>query len=288
MKSKKDNFIGIFDSGMGGISVLNYCLKLMPNENYVYYADSANFPYGKKSREELINIGNDIISKFVKNNAKELIIACNTMSTCLLGYNNLKYDDIKVVGTFPTFFHLLTPGLTTKEDNFSFDKYNGLKIRRQRKKLLIIATTSTCNSDFVKNLVRQFKNIIDIYVEPTDFIVKAVENDRLNSFEFKSELSEFFKEYKDIDFLILGCTHFPFALKQIREILGDKVTISSGGEIAANNCFDDLKNKKKLVENEKPFIEVIDYNLNEDRMELFKKLANATAKQYDIIFNKDF
>ena len=64
MKSNMDNYIGIFDSGFGGISVLNDLINLMPNENYVYFADSANFPYGKKSKSELINIGKNIIEKF--------------------------------------------------------------------------------------------------------------------------------------------------------------------------------------------------------------------------------
>ena len=94
MKYDIRNFIGVFDSGIGGISVLNELIARMPSENYIYFADTANFPYGKKSKAELFDIGKGIISQFDEKNAKALVIACNTMSTCDMDGFKTKFTNL--------------------------------------------------------------------------------------------------------------------------------------------------------------------------------------------------
>lgn len=281
-----DNYIGIFDSGFGGISVLNDLINLMPNENYVYFADSANFPYGKKSKSELINIGKNIIEKFNNRKSKALVIACNTMSTSDLPYFASTFPGLKIIGTFPDYTTFLKPGTILYDSTFSYDKENGLKAKKRKKKVLIIATSATCKSSFLLNNIANSKSIIDVYIEPADFIAETVEKDELENFSFKNKLIELFKEYKDIDYLLLGCTHFPFAIKQIREILDNNVEISSSGEITAKKCFEYITSNNLLSDVENPYIKIIDVNIDDSKEALYKRLINS--KSDNISFSKTF
>ena len=286
MKFGNGNFIGIFDSGIGGISVLNSCISNMPNENYIYFADSLNFPYGNKSKDELTEIGINILSIFSKMNAKETIIACNTMSTSNIELFRETYSDMNIIGTFPDFSCIFKPNTILNEHYISYSKKEGLNISRNKKKLLIIATTATCKSEYLKSLINKCKNLIDIYVEPTDFIVKAVEYDKLNTYEFKDELKNFLKEYEDIDYLQLGCTHFSHASKVLRDILGDKVQMFSGGDIAANIAYNYLLENNMLNNISNTSIKIIDRNLDDTKINLYRKLVNANIE--NIEFYKTF
>ena len=288
MKYDIQNFIGVFDSGIGGISVLNELLNLMPDENYIYFADSANFPYGKKSKSELVNIGQGIIGEFANHNAKSIVIACNTMSTSDMPSFSALYPNIKMFGTFPSFTHIFKPGLTISEDNISFDRENGLKINRDKKKLLIIATTSTCKSKFLNDLIKETNGLMSIYVEPADFIAKAVERNGLDSYEFNNELKSLLNDYLDIDYLMLGCTHFPFALNKIKSILGDKVQITSSCETTASNCYKYLSDNNLLNNSQNAYIKIIDYNINDEKKELYQNLINTKGKSHTILFGKTF
>lgn len=286
MKLKKHNFIGIFDSGIGGISVLNSSIKHMPYENYVYYADTQNFPYGKKSKKMLTNIGLGILSRFFNLNAKETIIACNTMSTSNMALFKKAFPKMNIIGTFPDFTSIFNPNSVISQKTLFFDRKNGIKYRNFKTKLLIIATTATTKSEFLIDLIDQFSDIIDIYIEPADFIVKAVENDKLETFEFDNELRDCFKEYYDIDYLLLGCTHFPHAIKQIKKYVNNNTVFCSGGDIAADNAYIYLQQNNLLENNEKPYIKIVDYNLDDNKIDLYKNLIKTT--NHDITFYKEF
>ena len=288
MNYDSDNFIGVFDSGLGGISVLNNLINLMPYENYVYYADSYHFPYGKKSKNELVKIGKNIISRFDKRNAKTVVIACNTMSTSDMPAFIKKFPDLKIIGTYPNFAPMLTTGLVLTNETITYDRENKIKITRNRKKLLIIATTATCKSEYVGDLTSNANGFMNIYVEPTDFIVHAVENNELDTFEFKNRLREFFKEYMDVDFLLLGCTHFAFAMSAIREVLGDKVKILASSDIASNDCYRYLSEKKLLNKSTNPYIDIIDSNIDDEKMKVYKRLIHVPNNSHEISFSKTF
>lgn len=277
MKFKKDNFIGIFDSGIGGISVLNSCIKLMPYENFVYFADSENFPYGKKSINELEGIGLNVISRLYNMGSKEIIIACNTMSTNNIKTFKQEFKDINIIGTFPNFTTIFNNNITLSDRYISFDKANGLKISNKKIKLLIIATTATTRSEYLHNLVEQLEDYIDIYIEATDFIVKAVENNYLDSENFINELDVFFKEYKDIDYILLGCTHFAFAIDKLKMFINEDVKLLSGGEITANDAYTSLHNNNLLNDNSNPFIKIVDYNLSDNKIQLYNKLLKTST-----------
>ena len=288
MKYDNQNFIAVFDSGIGGISVLNSLINRMPNENYIYFADTANFPYGKKTKAELFDIGKAIISMFNEKNAKALVIGCNTMSTSDMAGFKSAFPNLKIIGTFPSFTHIFTPGLVLSDQSISYDKENGININRNKKKLLVLATTATCKSKFLNDLVNECKGFIDIYVEPSDFMARAVENDELDTFEFKRELSELLKEYLDIDYLVLGCTHFPFAANKIKEILGDNVHITSGSEGTVNSCYDYLSKNNLLSNNKSPYIKIIDININDNKKNLYTQLISLNNNSHNIEFYKTF
>jgi glutamate racemase len=288
MNYDANNFIGVFDSGLGGISVLNYLISLMPYENYVYYADSNHFPYGRKSKKELVKIGKNIISRFYKRDAKTVVIACNTMSTSDMPAFSKKFPDLKIIGTYPNFAPMLTSGLVLSNQTIIYNRENRIKITRNRKKLLIIATTATCKSEYLSDLTSNADSFMSVYVEPADYIVHAVENNELESFDFKSKLRDFFKEYMDIDFLLLGCTHFSFALNSIREVLGDKVKILSSGDIAANDCYRYLSSNNLLSKNLSPYIDIVDASIDESKMEVYKRLINLPNNTHEVSFSKTF
>ena len=287
--NKNMDFIGLFDSGFGGISVLNYCIHLMPNENYIFFADSLNCPYGKKSKEELVQIGLDIISNFDKLSPKSLIIACGTMSTSDIHTFRNRFKNIKLIGTFPDFTHILKPNFVLENRSIEFSSTNHLKIKSHKLKILILATTATCRSEYLKEKIDLYDRFIDIYLEPADKIVKAVENDEIDSFYLRNYLEDILKSYKGIDYLVLGCTHFPFAENVIKQIVGDKVIITSGCEVAANMCFNYLKLKDNLnADTKKPFIKIIDAKLDEKRKNTFMKLLHIDKSRYNIDFIMDF
>ena len=278
MKLKNYNFIGIFDSGIGGVSVLNSTIKLMPNENYIYFADSNNFPYGTKSIETITNIGLEILSIFNDLHSKEVIIACNTMSTSNMPLFKKSFKNMNIIGTFPDFTTIFkkTNNIISNKTIY-FDKINGIKVKKNKLKLLIIATSATVKSQYLKKLIETFKNVIDIYIEPADFIVKAVESDNLESFEFNNNLSKLFKEYYDIDYLLLGCTHFPHAEKYINKYMNNNAKLITGGDIASYNAYNYLSKNNLFCYNNNPNISVIDNSIDEKKVALYMKLIKSNT-----------
>lgn len=95
--------IGIFDSGIGGVTVLKEILKVLPNENYIYYSDSANNPYGDKVDKKVIELSDNIVQYFIQNNCKAIVIACNTASAKAVTYLRKKYKDIPIIGIEPAY-----------------------------------------------------------------------------------------------------------------------------------------------------------------------------------------
>ena len=293
MDKLKGNFIALFDSGFGGISNLNMCLKLMPNENYVFYADSVNCPYGKRSKENIIEIGKDIIGRFYKYKPKALIIACNTMSTSDPEALREPFPDFRIFGTYPNLEHILKAGLIIEEHNFQINKDRKYKSFVKKLKVLIIATTATCKSDYLREKIEIYKNFMDVYAEPADPIVNAVESNKVDDIYLKNYLKGLFIPYKDIDHLILGCTHFNFAKDIIRKVLGNKVDISSGSEIATDKCFKYLKERSLLnddsssqrVDKEKNVIRIIDTNLTKSRKEAFLRLLEYDKNLHVVEFS---
>lgn len=203
--------IGVFDSGLGGISVLKELMKLMPNENYIYFGDSKNAPYGEKSKEKVKELSYKNCEYLLSHDVKAIVVACNTATSAAIKDLRNTYKDKIIIGLEPA----IKPAVLSKPNS----------------NILVLATELTlCEEKYVnlKNLYKDSANIIDC---PAPNIVKFVEAGDLSSSEFKNYLNELLSPYFDlkIDSIVLGCTHFPFIKENIREVFPYNVNFFDGG-----------------------------------------------------------
>lgn len=229
--------IGVFDSGLGGITTVLQLKKLMPNENIIYFGDTARVPYGTRSRATIQNYVKQDINFLLSKDVKMIIVACNTASTVLTKEltQNLKIPFLEVV----------TPAVEVAVK------------RTKNKNIGIIGTATTIRSTAYETFLLQKDENIKTKGVPCPLFVPLVENGFIDSDDeipkavVKRYLSEFNKF--DMDTLILGCTHYPILKQIIGEQVGeDVILIDSGKEVAnvaletltkLNMCNDDTENK---------------------------------------------
>jgi glutamate racemase len=211
----KNNPIGILDSGVGGLTVLQSIVQELPHESFVYIGDSRNTPYGSKSEEEIYDLSRHLVDFLLKKEVKLIVVACNTITVSCLDRLRSEYPDVAMVGTVPV---IKTAAEVSKN-----------------KRIGILSTTRTAQSVYQKHLIEEFSNGCIVVNEGTDALVPLIEQGRLSDSHLatvlKQVLAPFQKE--NIDALALGCTHFPFLKKQIQQMLGPDVQLlDSGGAIA--------------------------------------------------------
>lgn len=191
-----NNKIGIFDSGIGGLTTLEEIKKLLPNEDYIYYADSKNNPYGEKSDEELLSIVKNIVEFLLSKKVKIIVIACNTATTRCIETLRRDYPMINFVGTEPAIKVACDKGF---------------------KNTLVLATPGTISSEKVHKLVQDNKNDDqEIYLLACDGLANAIEKN--DDEKINSILNNLLNDYKDknIDSIVLGCTHYPIIKDKIQ------------------------------------------------------------------------
>ena len=193
--------IGVFDSGIGGLNILEELKKLLPNEDFLYFGDSDNCPYGTKSQEDLIKIVSRIVEYFRDNDCKLIVIACNTATTRCMKSLREMYPDMIFVGT--------VPAVKMACDNKCHDT-------------LVLATEGTIASERVHELIYDNKNDDqEIYLVACNGLAEAIEDK--NNELIDSILYNTLKEYLDysIDSIVLGCTHYPWAKENISKLFPD-------------------------------------------------------------------
>ncbi|MCL5970171.1 MAG: glutamate racemase [Patescibacteria group bacterium] len=217
--------IGILDSGVGGLSIWREIVKELPNESTLYFADSKNCPYGEKSQEEVYKLTKRIIEFLVKKGSKLVIIACNTATVSCLDKLRQDFKDLPIVGTVPV---VKTAAISSKN-----------------KKIGVLSTSLTSNSEYQKNLINAFANGCEVVNIGTDNLVPFIERGEIDSPILKEALQESLKPFKKakIDALALGCSHFPFLKKEILDILGTNVQVLDSGPAIARQV------KRVLVQN---------------------------------------
>lgn len=208
---KTEQPIGVFDSGVGGISVLRELVTLMPNENFIFYGDSKNAPYGTKTLEEVQQLTLQDASHLYEQGVKALIVACNTATSAAVHLLREKYVDIPVIGIEPA----LKPAVLSKKNP----------------KVLVMATPMTLREEKFHQLMERFRNQAQIYPLPCPGLVEFVEHGELDSPKLEEFLRELFADYQkeSIDAVVLGCTHYPFVRKTIQKVLGEQVLLFDGG-----------------------------------------------------------
>lgn len=210
-----DKPICFFDSGIGGSTILKEVIKKLPNENYVYYADSKNNPYGNKSKEELFKIVSCAVDNLLKYNPKLIVCACNTATEVVLNDIRKKYKNITFVGTEPAV-------------KVVYDHYKD-------KKAIVLTTKGTGESKRFKELFKNYKTKNCVLVE-APLLASLIENNK----DTYSYLNDLLKDYKGYEVVVLGCTHFPLAKDSITKVLGN-VTFVDGSVGIANRIYDLIK-----------------------------------------------
>ena len=204
-----NNAIGVFDSGIGGLTVLKRLIEIMPNEKYIYYADIKNVPYGIKDKEEVKKYIYEAIEFLVHKNVKSIVIACNTATAIAVEELRNKYK-IPIIG--------IEPAVKPAIEN------------RGNKKVLIMATPTTLKEEKLNNLIKklQAKDYVDM-IEMSELVNFAEKND-YNSLEVENYIKRQLEKYnlEEYSKLVLGCTHFPLFKDMLRKICGKNIEIIDG------------------------------------------------------------
>ena len=194
-------YIGVMDSGKGGLSVLEELKRVLPNENYIYYGDRCNNPYGSKSDEELLSITQNIVENFIKRGCKVIVVACNTATVRCIEKLKKLYPNIIFVGTVPAVKVAYDAGC---------------------RNTLVLATPTTIKSERTNELVTEFKRSNqNIYLESCSNLASSIEED--DEKEIDNILKDIYNKYKskDIDSIVLGCTHYSLIKSTIKEVFGN-------------------------------------------------------------------
>ncbi len=234
-KNKKTkNIIGVFDSGLGGLSVLKYFLQELPNYNYIYLGDNARLPYGEKSAETIYNYSREAVDFLFKSGCNLIIIACNTASSYALQrlqqeYLPKHYPQGRILGVVRPLAEYIS-----KQENIN--------------KVGIIGTKATINSQAYKIELERLKPQLKIEQKSTPLLVPLIEESWADKVETKMILKKYLHplKTKQIDSLILACTHYAFLYEKIKKIMAKKTIIPQTGLIIAQSLKQYLKRHPEL------------------------------------------
>lgn len=222
--------IGIFDSGVGGLTVLNTAMKIIPCAEYFFYADLDNVPYGVKTKEEVNKLTYNSIKFLYDLGVDAIVIACNT-ATSTSAERLRKMFDIPILGMEPA----IKPAIETT----------------QGKKILVMATELTLKEDKFKNLVNRLEadDIVDSIPMPE--LVEAAENFAFDSEKLESLVTEKLKKFdlNDYGALVLGCTHFIYFEKMLKRIFPQNISIIDGNKGTVINLVKTLNSRNNNCDN---------------------------------------
>ena len=214
--------IGIFDSGVGGTSIWKEIHALLPYENTIYLADSANAPYGPKGKDAIIALSEKNTEYLLNQNSKIIVVACNTATTNAIKHLRKKYD-VPFIGIEPA----IKPAA----------------LQTQTKAIGILATKGTLSSELFFNTSQLYSNGIEVIEQEGEGIVQLIESGNINSEEMKALLEIYLKPMlnANIDYLVLGCTHYPYLIPQLLKMLPKHIKIIDSGEAVARQTKAILK-----------------------------------------------
>lgn len=260
MFNKNEQPIGIFDSGIGGLSVLKEAVKVLPNEDFIYFCDQKHIPYGNKDPEDLKIYINEAILELIYKGVKAIVLACNTATSLFIEDLRAKHP-IPFIGMEPA----LKPAFEMKGDG----------------NILVLATPITFEQERFWNLKERLGENEDIVIFPAERLAGMIEKNIINSSgENKNfpEVEEYLKnslnkiDLKKVSVVVLGCTHYIFIKDQLRHILPENIKIIDGNKGTVNHLKEVLE-KKKLLNDQK----------ENGKIEFYS--SDPNAKNIDKIFN---
>ena len=245
----RNEAIGIFDSGIGSVTVLKELLKVLPNENYIYYSDSRNNPYGDKSDKQINELCEYIVKLFIKQKCKAIVIACNTASAKSAQYLRDKYRDIPFIAIEPAYKMVY---------DYAYSEPT-----------LVMATKGTIESEKFNLLYHTYDNHKTILL-PCIGLADIIEEG--NKDKIKAYLKEHLELYKGkVKNVVLGCTHYPLIQHEIEEVLG-QVTFFNGAPYLAKHLKDFLEEKDLTNSAKEGIIQFIDSSKDEQKKKRFYEL----------------
>jgi glutamate racemase len=215
--------IGIFDSGIGGTSIWKAIHQLLPNEKTIYLADSKNAPYGQKSKQEIITLSMKNTDFLLEMNCKLIVVACNTATTNAIQELRAKYD-VPIIGIEPA----IKPAVTHSKTQI----------------IGILATQGTLNSELFNKTTEKYQDT-KIIEQVGHGLVQLIENGDIDSPEMTELLHSYLNPMieANIDYLVLGCSHYPYLIPQIKKIIPEHIQIIDSGEAVAKQTRNILRDK---------------------------------------------
>lgn len=262
---KPQNIIGVFDSGLGGLTIFKYFLKELPEYNYIYLGDNARLPYGAKSPETIYNYTREAVEFLFKSGCNLIIIACNTASAQALHrlqqeYLPKHYPDRRILGVIRP----LVEAITNNPKN---------------KNVGVIGTKATIASNAYKIELQKLNPNLKVEQQSAPLLVPLIEEGWFKKPETKMILKKYLRplKMKQIDALILGCTHYPFLYQEVKKFMGRRISVPHPGEIIAHSLKKYLAKHQEL--DLKPETNPYRHYFTTDDPIFFKDLAEKFLEQ---------
>lgn len=262
---KSNQAIGIFDSGVGGLTVLKELVEQMPYENFVYLADSAHCPYGSKSQTEIIRLSKQNTEFLLSKNCKIIVVACNTATAAAI--ETLRYNyNLSFIGMEPA----VKPAAETTVTG----------------KIGILATQGTIAGSLFKNTSEKFASNIDQIIQVGEGLVELVEADKYNSEAAEQLLAKYIKPMirENVDHIVLGCTHYPFFTPLINKLTQHTIKVVNPAPAIARRTQHVLELENNLQKNMTKTGTIKFYNSGD--LGTLKVLANKLFPQVATIFKQ--
>lgn len=228
MKINSELPVGFIDSGVGGLSVLREAVRIMPQEDYLFFGDSKNAPYGTKTVEEIRRLAFSNAEMLYRKGIKALVVACNTATSAAISILREVYTDIPVIGIEPA----LKPAVSIGD----------------HPRVIVMATPLTVKGAKLHELLGRYSKDADVVALGCPGLMEFVEDGNLDGEEVRSYLKDLLLPHlkKPADAIVLGCTHYPFLKNTIQKIAGPDIRILDGGEGTARQLKRRLEEEKLL------------------------------------------
>jgi glutamate racemase len=226
--------IGLFDSGMGGLTVARAIIERLPQESLIYFGDTAHVPYGPKAKESIISYSEAITSYLLKKGCKAIVVACNTATTVAIEHLRTRWSSVPIFGMEPA----VKPGAKATKTG----------------KIGVLATASTFSSQRYRSLMYQYASNVELLENPCVGLVRMIEDGLIEGPELERFLAPILSPMKaqGADTYVLGCTHYPFIAPSLRKMLGPDVSLIDPAPALARHLESVLQQKNMLNNSETP------------------------------------
>lgn len=260
MSRRHNDFVGVFDSGAGGLSVLARLVEELPREDFVYFGDSANAPYGERQRDWIVRRSRGIVDRLLEEGAKAIVIACNTATSAAAAKLRSEYAHVPIVGVEPA----LKPATLVEGAN----------------RILVMATPITLRLDKYQQLAERWGSGHTVIDAPCPGLAARIEQGRLHEPDVVELVDELVGRYRGaVDAVVLGCTHYPFVQSAIREVLGD-VPLFDGAAGTARQLHRRLAERGLATRSAAPgAIEFRSSDASPETLSLYRSLLNESNGQ---------